>query len=145
MSFVFVILRHISKDEHKKLWRESYLSIRTFYPDVGIIIIDDKSSLSDEFDTINTTILKSVSGAGEVLPYYYFFKHKWAEKMIFLHDSMKLLRPFTSDELSGEVKFHWHFTTHVWDNNNVINEFLFKIPSPYCGELINWNKNKSDW
>ena len=58
---------------------------------------------------LNTEIIKSeFNGAGEILPYYYFLKNKWADRMIFLHDSMFINRLFTDDELEG-VKFHWHF------------------------------------
>jgi hypothetical protein len=54
-------------------------------------------------------IYSEYNGAGEILPYYYFLKNKWADRMIFLHDSMYLYRPFTSAELEGEVCFHWDF------------------------------------
>jgi len=59
---------------------------------------------------VNTTIIQSeYNGAGELLPYYYFQKYKWADTMIFIHDSMVLHRVFTDDELDREVVFHWHF------------------------------------
>ena len=75
------------------------------------MIIDDNSTINTVDGKLNNTeIIKSeFNGAGEILPYYYFLKYKWADKMIFLHDSMFMNRSFRDSELEGDIKFHWHF------------------------------------
>jgi hypothetical protein len=109
-SYVFVILRHLRNVRDNDLWISSYNSIRKFYSN-KIIIIDDNSSVNTvDGKLFNTEIIKSeFNGAGELLPYYYFLQNKWADKMIFLHDSMFINRPFKDSELEGDVKFHWYF------------------------------------
>jgi hypothetical protein len=109
-SYVFVILRHIRTTRDNDLWISSYNSIRKIYTN-KIVIIDDNSNLNTvDGKLINTEIIRSeFNGAGEILPYYYFLKYKWADRMVFLHDSMFINRPFRDSELEGDIKFHWHF------------------------------------
>lgn len=121
-SYVFVILRNITLAQDNDLWISSYNSIRKFYTN-PIVIIDDNSTIN----TVNgrltdTTVIKSEwRGAGEILPYYYFLKEKWADRMIFLHDSMFLHRPFQPSELDGPVRFHWHFDHEDRNDRKIIN------------------------
>jgi hypothetical protein len=116
-TYVFVILRNIQKTSDNDLWLACYHSIRQFYTN-QIIIIDDNSSVNTvNGKLVNTEIIQSeFNGAGEILPYYYFNKEKWADTMIFMHDSMVLHRLFTDNELDHEVVFHWHFK----ENNEVV-------------------------
>jgi hypothetical protein len=109
-TYVFVILRNIQKASDNDLWLSAYHSIRQFYTN-KIVIIDDNSSINTVNGRLtNTEIITSeYNGAGEILPYYYFNKNKWADVMIFIHDSMVLYRPFTENELDYECVFHWHF------------------------------------
>ena len=113
-SYVFVILRHIRHTRDNDLWISSYNSVRKYYTN-KIVIIDDNSQVNTvNGKLVNTDILTSEwNGAGEILPYYYFLQHKWADNMIFIHDSMFLNRPFRDSELERTVAFHWHFSpTH---------------------------------
>lgn len=125
-SFVFVILRHLRNTRDNDLWISSYNSIRKFYTN-KIVIIDDNSAVNTVDGKLNNTeIIKSeFNGAGEILPYYYFLKYKWADRMIFLHDSMFINRTFRDTELQGDIKFHWYFniTGEVHDFRK-INNFL---------------------
>jgi hypothetical protein len=109
-SYVFVILRNIQSTKDNDLWISSYNSIRKFYTN-PIVIIDDNSTINTvNGRLVDTEVIKSDwRGAGEILPYYYFLKEKWADRMIFLHDSMFLHRPFQPSELEGSIRFHWHF------------------------------------
>jgi hypothetical protein len=124
-SYVFVILRNIQTAKDNDLWISSYNSIRKFYTN-PIVIIDDNSTIN----TVNgrltdTDVIKSEwKGAGEILPYYYFLKEKWADRMIFLHDSMFLNRPFQPSELEGGIRFHWHFDHADVRNDRKISTFL---------------------
>ena len=109
-SYVFVILRHLRTTRDNDLWISSYNSIRKFYTN-KIVIIDDNSSINTvDGKLANVEVIKSeFNGAGEILPYYYFLKYKWADRMIFLHDSMFINRPFRDTELDNNIKFHWYF------------------------------------
>ena len=110
-SYVFVILRHLRNAQDNALWTAAYQSIRTYYTN-KIIIIDDNSQVNTfNGSLVNTDVIESeYRGAGEILPYFYFFQHKWADRMIILHDSMTLHRPFRPAELEGILRFHWHFS-----------------------------------
>jgi hypothetical protein len=118
-TYVFVILRNLRSTRDNDLWISSYNSIRKYYTN-KIIIIDDNSSINTvNSNLINTEIIISdFNGAGEILPYYYFLKYKWADKMIFIHDSMFINRPFRDNELEGKIRFHWQFS-----KNNESNDF----------------------
>jgi hypothetical protein len=142
---VFVILRHVRDEDDDALWKRCYQSIRQFYTKTPIVIIDDNSKINLPWgDLENTLIIQSeYPGAGELLPYYYFLKYKWATKMIFLHDSMLLKRRFYNSELNHLVKFHWHFETHRHDDDNGIRMLL--RPLTNSDELIYYNHQKSLW
>ena len=141
-SYVFVILRHLRTPKDNDLWISSYNSIRRFYKN-KIVIIDDNSQVN----TINgrlyeTEIIQSeFPGAGEILPYYYFLERKWADSMIFLHDSMFLNRPFHDDELDHSVRFHWHFTSNSADDKRKINLYLSSLQNN--NELLEFYQNSS--
>jgi hypothetical protein len=124
-SYVFVILRHIRTVKDNDLWISSYNSIRKFYTN-KIIIIDDNSSINTVNGKLfNTEVIYSeFPGAGELLPYYYFAKNKWADNMIFLHDSMFINRPFKDQELEGDAKFHWYFESNGFDDTNKIQRYF---------------------
>ena len=144
-DIVFVILAHVRNEEENKVWKASYQSIKNFYPSASVVVIDDHSpgitSFSD-YDDI-TVIQSEFAGAGELLPYYYFLQHQWATKMVFLHDSMRLKRPFTPAELAPFLKFHWHFSSHQWDEQPVI-ESLIKHCN-HAEELLHYNKQHHLW
>lgn len=145
-SFVFVILRHVRNENDNLLWKRCYNSIREFYLDTPIIIIDDNSRIHIPDEGIaNTIVIRSeYPGAGELLPYYYFHKYRWSNKMIFLHDSMILKRAFRDSELDNSVKFHWHFETHIYDNTSRINNLLLNLC--HGDLLVNYNnENKNSW
>jgi len=128
-SYVFVILRNLKMVKDNDLWISSYNSIRKYYTN-PIVIIDDNSTIN----TVNgrltdTEVIKSEwKGAGEILPYYYFLKNKWADRMIFLHDSMFLNRPFQPSELEGPIRFHWHFDHADVRKDRKISTFLSLLP-----------------
>jgi len=127
-SYVFVILRHLRNIRDNDLWISSYNSIRKFYTN-KIVIIDDNSSINTvDGKLVNTEVIRSeFNGAGEILPYYYFLKYKWADKMIFLHDSMFINRLFTDNELEGNIKFHWHFEKGYITDLGKINTYLSQL------------------
>ena len=124
-SYVFVILRHLRNAEDNDLWISSYNSIRKFYTN-KIVIIDDNSAVNTINGSLyNTEVIQSeFPGAGETLPYYYFFTHKWADKMIFLHDSMFINRPLKNEEIEADIRFHWHFLQNSFDDTRKIKTYI---------------------
>ena len=141
-SYVFVILRNIRHTKDNDLWISSYNSIRRFYTN-PIKIIDDNSSINTfNGKLIDTEVIQSEwNGAGEILPYYYFMKHKWADRMIFIHDSMFLSRPFRDSELSDPVRFHWYFINKKDERRYSSYLSILSQPDP----LIEYSKNLSSW
>jgi len=127
-SYVFVILRTINNTKDNDLWIASYNSIRKFYTN-KIVIIDDNSQINTvNGKLVNCDIIMSDhNGAGEILPYYYYLEHKWADRMIFLHDSMFLNRPFRTDELENSVLFHWDFNSTEKVHEKKIKTYLSLI------------------
>jgi len=144
-KYVFVILRHLRNIRDNDLWISSYNSIRKFYTN-KIVIIDDNSNVNTlDGKLVNTDVIRSeFSGAGEILPYYYFLKYKWADRMIFLHDSMFMNRIFSHDELEGSIKFHWDFnkdhTTDITKINNYLSQLnnSTKLQQFVSNPSMNW-------
>lgn len=120
-SYVFVILRTINSIKDNDLWITAYNSIRKFYTN-RIVIIDDDSLINTVNGKLANTdiIMSDFNGAGTILPYYYFLKNKWADKMIFLHDNMFINRPFKDTELDAPVAFHWHNNTQIKDEKKFL-------------------------
>lgn len=127
-TYVFVILRHLRNIRDNDLWISSYNSIRKFYTN-KIVIIDDNSSINTvDGKLVNTEVIRSeFNGAGEILPYYYFLKHKWATTMIFLHDSMFINRLISNEELEDNIKFHWHFEKSYTSDVSKVNTYLSQL------------------
>lgn len=127
-EITFFILRHINNKQSNNLWVNCYKSIREFYNN-KIIIIDDNSNKKyiSKIKLKNTEIIESeFKGAGEILPYYYFHKLKPSNKMIFLHDSMFLIKKINEDKIKNinDVSYLFYFDDHRWDCNNTILNYL---------------------
>jgi hypothetical protein len=130
----FIVTRHVSTELHGKYYKKCYESIRRFYPEVPIVIIDDNSnqSLIDrEYDSKmqNTTIVQSeYPKRGELLPYIYFIRNKWFKKAVIIHDSVFInsLIDFSRDNVSL-----WD-AEHTWNN-----------PSKELYLIMKLNNNKS--
>lgn len=117
-DYVFIIIRHVNSELTNKYWKESYRCIRKFYPDIKVIIIDDNSDTkylnNENIHLKNVEIIKSEYPArGELLPYYYFYKNKFAKKAVILHDSVFIQEKINFD--TEDVKFLWHHG-HYFDN-----------------------------
>lgn len=143
-SYVFVILRHLRNAQDNALWTAAYQSIRTHYTN-KIVIIDDNSQVNTfNGSLVHTEVIESeYRGAGESLPYFYFFQYKWADRMIILHDSMILHRPFQSTELEGLIRFHWHFSIKEITYHTKM-ELLFSSMRHHEG-LLSFLKGASEW
>lgn len=143
-SFGFIILRCVKNIEHSKMWEKCYDNIRKNYNN-KIIIIDDgsnKNLISDKI-LVNTNIINSeYIGAGELLPYYYFYKFKPFDTAIILHDSMFILDNFKIKD-DYDVKFLWHFNDHYYDDINLEISYLNLLNNG--DELLSFYENKDLW
>ena len=116
-KYCFIITRHVNSEKTNKYWIESYNCIRTNYGNnIKIIIIDDNSNyfyIDKDFQNkiINTEIVQSeYIGRGELLPYYYFYKNKYADYAIIIHDSVFIQKYIDFfEDTNINVKFMWHF------------------------------------
>lgn len=91
-KFGFIITRHVNSLKTNNYWNHCVKLIRTLYPLKKIVIIDDNSNyeyISSEFNYKNVEIIQSeFPGRGELLPYYYFLKHRFFDNAIIIHDSV---------------------------------------------------------
>ena len=118
----FIILRHVNSIKTNLYWILCYKSIRKIYGDeYKIVIIDDNSNKNfinnkyQHLNLINCEIIESeFIKRGEILPYYYFYKNKFFEKAIIIHDSV-FIQSYIDFNLIEDVQFIWHFE-HNWDN-----------------------------
>ncbi len=141
---VFIITRHVTNELTDRYWKESYTCVRKFYPHVKILIIDDNSPYksSNNFALENCEIIQSeYHGRGELLPYYYFYKLKPAEKAVIIHDSV-FLNSTIDYESVNTYKFLWSFQHH-WDNDVMISNILNKFS--YSSQVLDFYMQKNNW
>lgn len=113
----FIIVRHVNSEKTNNYWIESYKCIRKYYEN-KIIIIDDNSDYNfikseEGLNIYNCEIMQSeYKSRGELLGYYYFYKNRFFEKAVIIHDSVFINKYIDFDKYNT-VKFIWHFT-HPW-------------------------------
>lgn len=113
-NFGFIITRCVKTKLQDIYWQECYRCIRTYY-DEEIVIIDDNSdqSLVTTRSLINTRIIISeFPGCGELLPYYYFYKNKFFDKAVILHDSMFIRKNIDFGSIK-KFKYLWYFSSEL--------------------------------
>jgi hypothetical protein len=122
-SFGFIIIRHVNSEKTNMYWNHNVKLLRTLYPFRKIVIIDDNSNynyVKSEFDYKNIEIIQSeFHGRGELLPYYYYLKHKFFTNALIIHDSVFLHKKINFEKLNGiNVIPLWFFYS---DTENVEN------------------------
>jgi len=122
-SFGFIITRHVNSEITNKYWNHNIKLLRTLYTLIKIVIIDDNSNynfVKPEFEYKNLQIIQSeFPGRGELLPYYYYLKHKFFENAIIIHDSVFLHKKLNFERLKGvNVIPLWFFNS---DTENIAN------------------------
>jgi len=111
----FIILRHVNNEFTNKYWIKCVNSIRQYYPENNILIIDDNSNYEyiTEETLYKTTIINSeYPKRGELLPYYYYLHNKLFDTAVIIHDSVFINKYI--DMSVNTYKFLWDFT-HNWD------------------------------
>ncbi len=121
--FTFFILRFVSTEEHNFYWQECYKSIRRYYPENEIIIIDNnsnKSLLNHNLTLENCRIIQSEYPNSRLFsPFYEILKLQDIDKAIIIHDGIIFNRHIDFDNTFNNIKFFWHFITHHYDNYNL--------------------------
>lgn len=123
----FIILRHVNNELTNNYWNFCYDSIRKYYPENLILIIDDNSNYEyiTQRELYKTTIIKSAyPGRGELLPYYYYLHNKLFETAVIIHDSVFINRFI--DMSVDKYKIIWEFEHHwdqIEDETNMIKSF----------------------
>jgi hypothetical protein len=122
-NYGFIITRHVNSMKTNRYWNQCVKLIRTLYPNKKIVIIDDNSDyqyIKADFDYKNLVIIQSeFPGRGELLPYYYYLKHKFFQNAIIIHDSVFLHSRINFESLNGmNVLPLWFFYS---DKENIEN------------------------
>jgi hypothetical protein len=114
-QFGFIILRHVNSKLTNQYWIKCVDSIRKYYPEITILIIDDNSNYKyiTKKKLYKTTIINSeYTKRGELLPYYYYLNNKLFDTAVIIHDSVILNKYI--DISVEKYKFLWEFE-HDWD------------------------------
>lgn len=95
MTVGFIMLRHVNNHATDLYWKQCYRSIRKWYPDVPIMIVDDNSHrdfLHEDLIMTRCTVIYDYGhgGRAELLPYYYFHRMKPFDTAVVVHDSIIL-------------------------------------------------------
>jgi hypothetical protein len=156
-AFGFIMIRHVSSKTTDLYWKESYASIRRFYPNVPILIIDDSSQrkyLREDIHTTNCTVIYDVEhkGRAELLPYYYFHRLKPFQRAVIIHDAVFLQAPldfshFDTNKSEGNIQFLWSIP-HYHDDSIMgqINELIDALPSECRDDVRSmYVHTKADW
>jgi hypothetical protein len=139
----FILLRCVNNELTNQYWNYSYASIRKYYPEMPILIIDDNSNykyVKSQHNLYKTTVIQGeYPGRGELLPYYYYLHNPLFETAVIIHDSV-----FLNSELNintHSCKFLWHFEHH-WDQIADETKMINAFNDP---EVLEHYKNKSAW
>lgn len=111
----FIILRHVNSERTNLYWQTCYDSIRKFYPENDIIIIDDNSNYNyvKNNELYKVKIIQSeYPGRGELLPYYYYLSNKLFDIAFIIHDSVFVQKYI--DISVDRYQITWDFE-HVYD------------------------------
>ena len=125
-SYGFIITRHVNSEKTNKYWNKCVRCINTFYPLRKIIIIDDNSNqdfIKADIEYPNILVIQSeFHGRGELLPYYYFYKNKYFDNAVIIHDSIFFHKRINFEKLVGfKVLPFWHFEA---DKENITNSLF---------------------
>jgi hypothetical protein len=138
----FIILRHVNSEKTNLYWQLCYDSIRKFYPENDIIIIDDNSNYAyiTNKELYKVKIIPSeYPGRGELLPYYYYLSNKLFDIAFIIHDSVFIQKHL--DLYVDKYRITWDFDhsfDQIEDEKRMIKLFNNE-------DLLNFYQNPSLW
>lgn len=155
-SYGFIITRHVKCEKTNRYWNQCVKCIRQNYPYKKIVIIDDNSNndfLKADIDYKNLVIINSeFKGRGELLPYYYFYKNKFFNNAVIIHDSVFFHKRINFEKyLSFPVINLWHFNADTENISNTlrISNYLNNVfnikDSLQLSERSILGMNKTEW
>ena len=119
MTLCILMLRHVKEAHFDKLWIATYESIRKFYPNTHIKIIDNNSTCASSYPVVNCEIIKSQYPESRLYsPFYEFLKMEGYSKAVIIHDGF-IFNKYVDFNTIDAVKFLWHF-----DINNFVKHEL---------------------
>uniref|UniRef100_A0A6C0CQL9 Glycosyltransferase n=1 Tax=viral metagenome TaxID=1070528 RepID=A0A6C0CQL9_9ZZZZ len=130
MTFGFILSRRVQSESQDQLWRHCYACLRKLYEEETIVIIDDESSIPFHSNDIHDIIYiqSTIPGRGELLPYYYFYRHRFFDVAVVLHDSMFLNQRFDFDvDDIKTVRFLFGFEEHEPYYRDYVRDILHQI------------------
>jgi hypothetical protein len=142
MSVGFIVLRHVNNESTNQYWIRCVKSIRQYYPENTILIIDDNSDynfITNEPFYKTTVINSEYPKRGELLPYYYYLHNKLFDAAMIIHDSVIINKYI--DMNVAQYRFLWEFEHH-WDQ---IEDETRMINSFNSLELKEFYENKQLW
>lgn len=134
MTIGFIIIRYIHDVKTNEYWINCYNSIRKYYKDNIIMIIDDNSPQNYELCKIKlhncflVNVDKNLSQRGELLAYYYYYKYKLFDTAVIIHDSVFIQKYVDFENV--DVKMLWHFDMYTCDFKHIksdIKEYICKL------------------
>ena len=141
----FIILRNIINSITNEYWKECYRCIRRLYPDNRILIIDDNSKnqfVSNELLT-NTMIIESeFPKRGEFLPYYYYLRTNFCEKVVILHDSMFIKKYINFNSVVDDYRILIHFGKEFINDRESFPSQINMLRALNSDKLTNFYKKK---
>ena len=141
-TFGFIILRHVNNEKTTLYWQTCYNSIRKFYPENDIIIIDDNSHYEyihhEELYKVKV-IQSTYPGRGELLPYYYYLTNKLFDTAFIIHDSVFIQKHI--DIHVDKYQITWDFD-HGCDQTDDESKMIRLFNDV---NLLTFYKNKSLW
>ena len=112
-NYGFIISRHVNSEKTNKYWNECVRCIQKFHAGIKIIIIDYNSNYDFVKSFQNYQNIEIVQSEypkrGELLPYYYFWKNRYWENAVIMHDSVFIQRRIPYRKLRANVLPLWHF------------------------------------
>ena len=142
----FIVLRHVNSDLTNKYWINCIKSIRKYYPENNIIIIDDNSNydyITNE-PLYKTTIIDSeYPKRGELLPYYYYLHNKLFDIAVIIHDSIVINKYI--DFTVEKYKFLWDFQSNIKGCDYLVDDEIRMINILNDFELKAFYEKKDLW
>jgi len=147
-SFGFIVLRHVNKKEVNLIWNHNIKLLRKHYPNTKILIIDDNSN-QEYIEILYPDIMHNIEivnseyhKRGEFLPYYYYYKLKPFDRMIFLHDTSFIDKKINYNN-NVPIQFLCSFDSNLSDNSEREIELLNTLNN--SKSLIHTYNNKNLW
>lgn len=113
-NYGFIISRHVNSETTNKYWNECVRCIQRIHQGIQIVIIDDNSNYDfvkafKEYENIKI-VQSEYPKRGELLPYYYFWKNRYWENAVIMHDSVFIHKRIPFRKLRANVLPLWHFS-----------------------------------